>query len=134
MSEKINGNKIKASPKPYDHRISETCEKCTGTMVFRKSSFFGKKIYYKVCNNCGSYILIDRESWKELVAIAMAPRPKEESIATQDSQETSGDDLEDLEFDQETSKEKVSKAQPETKHKVTRRRKKPESESEVTSN
>ncbi|HDN58563.1 MAG TPA: hypothetical protein ENF20_01240 [Candidatus Marinimicrobia bacterium] len=57
----------KTSGRSYDSKTSEVCAVCSGTVVYRKSSYFGHKIYYKVCNNCGWYETMDRDTWVEKV-------------------------------------------------------------------
>ncbi|MBO8130620.1 MAG: hypothetical protein H0Z29_03760 [Candidatus Marinimicrobia bacterium] len=66
MTTKVNSGK-KSSGRPYDAHSAEDCPECSGKVVYRRSSYFGNKIYYKVCNNCGWYKVMDRDSWMEAV-------------------------------------------------------------------
>lgn len=67
MSEKFNSKKKKGNGMPHDSKINELCLKCSGDVVYRKSSYFGKKVYYKVCNNCGWYQVIPKEEWTDKI-------------------------------------------------------------------
>jgi len=73
MGDSFNSAGKKNNAQPYDSRIDEKCEKCSGIVVYRKNSYFGNKVYYKVCNNCGWYRVIPKEEWKEIVAAALKP-------------------------------------------------------------
>lgn len=81
MSEKINGNDRNRKILPFDKEISEVCEKCSGKIVYRKSSFFGKMVYYKICNDCGWFQKLNEEDWREKVVKAMEPKAKKKSNA-----------------------------------------------------
>ena len=81
MSEKINGNDRNRKILPFDKKISEVCEKCSGKVIYRKSSFFGEMVYYKICNNCGWYQKLDKEDWREKVVKAMETKAKKKSNA-----------------------------------------------------
>ena len=67
MASKFNSNRQKTSTQPYDSRISEPCAQCSGDIIYRKSSYFGNKVYYKVCKNCGWYKVLPREEWLDVV-------------------------------------------------------------------
>ena len=67
MTNKFNSNKAKLNSQPYDSKINEPCDKCGSEIVYRKSSFFSKKIYYKVCNSCGWYQVIPKADWIDIV-------------------------------------------------------------------
>ncbi len=67
MTDKYNASK-KKTKLPYDSKIDEKCQKCSGNIVYRRSSYFGKKTYFKICNNCGWYELMDAESWARAIA------------------------------------------------------------------
>lgn len=73
MGDNFNSAGKKSNAQPYDSRIDEKCEKCSGNIVYRKNSYFGNKVYYKVCNNCGWYRTLPKEEWKEIVAAALKP-------------------------------------------------------------
>ncbi|HDP68269.1 MAG TPA: hypothetical protein ENN20_07180 [Candidatus Marinimicrobia bacterium] len=66
MTDKFNISK-KKTKLPFDAKIDEKCEKCSGNIVYRSSSYFGKKTYFKICNGCGWYELLDAESWKQAI-------------------------------------------------------------------
>ncbi|MBU0711077.1 hypothetical protein KJ762_15695 [bacterium] len=68
MTEKFNASKKKSNKQPYDSKIDEKCENCSSEIVYRKNSYFGKKTYFKICNNCGWYELLDSESWGKAIA------------------------------------------------------------------
>lgn len=68
MTEKFNASKKKSNKQPYDSKIDEKCEKCSGEIVYRRNSYFGKKTYFKICNNCGWYELMDSASWEKAIA------------------------------------------------------------------
>ncbi|MBN2601090.1 MAG: hypothetical protein JXR87_03755 [Candidatus Marinimicrobia bacterium] len=68
MTEKFNASKKKSNKQPYDSKIDEKCEKCSSEIVYRKNSYFGQKTYFKICNNCGWYELLDSESWAKAIA------------------------------------------------------------------
>ena len=68
MTEKFNASKKKSKKQTYDSKIDEKCEKCSNEIVYRKNSYFGKKAYFKICNNCGWYELLDSESWGKAIA------------------------------------------------------------------
>jgi len=67
MTDKFNISKKKSNTQPYDSRITEHCEKCSAEIVYRRSSYFGKTTYYKICNSCGWYQMLDRETWRNVV-------------------------------------------------------------------
>jgi len=75
MTEKSSStNKQKVLTQPYDSKIAEACPSCQSRVVYRKNSYFGNKAYYKVCNNCGWYLLISRDQWREAIMAATAPK------------------------------------------------------------
>ncbi len=63
-------NKKRMHPQPYDRKLSEPCKRCNDVMVYRRSSYFGHKVYYKICNNCGFYLRVDDDEWREKVSNA----------------------------------------------------------------
>ncbi|MBU4444404.1 hypothetical protein KJ656_04890 [bacterium] len=67
MTDKFNVSKKKTHAQPYDTKISEKCNKCSGEVVYRRKSYFGKKTYFRICNSCGWYELMDRESWNSVI-------------------------------------------------------------------
>lgn len=69
MTEKFNSSKKKSNKQPYDSKIDEKCAKCSGDIVYRKNSYFGTKTYFKICNSCGWYELLDSESWSKAIAV-----------------------------------------------------------------
>ncbi len=69
MTDKFNVSKKKKHAQPYDTKISEKCKKCSGEVVYRRKSYFGKKTYFRICNSCGWYELMDRESWSNIVNV-----------------------------------------------------------------
>ena len=76
MTDKFNASKKKSSRQPYDSRIIEKCEKCSGDIVYRKNSYFGQKTYFKICNSCGWYELVDTEEWRKIVSASGPPDKK----------------------------------------------------------
>jgi len=72
MSEISNNAGKKNTAQCYDSRIDEKCVKCSGDLVYRKHAYFGNKVYYKVCNKCGWYMILEKEAWKEIVTKALA--------------------------------------------------------------
>jgi len=73
MSDNFNNSGKKGSAQPYDSKINEPCPKCSGTIVYRKNTFFGNKVYYKVCNNCGWYATLSKEVWKDVISASIKP-------------------------------------------------------------
>ncbi|RKY55393.1 MAG: hypothetical protein DRP89_03410 [Candidatus Neomarinimicrobiota bacterium] len=71
MNEKKSGNNKSGNAQPYDNKISESCEKCSGKIIYRKSTYFGKTIYYKICSNCGWYRTLEKEDWRDKIAQAI---------------------------------------------------------------
>ena len=67
MTDKFNSNKRKGGSKPYDSKIHELCLKCSGDVLYRKSSYFSNKVYYKVCSNCGWYQVMPKEEWADKI-------------------------------------------------------------------
>lgn len=67
MEDNFNIVGKKTGPQPYDSRIKEMCEKCQNDLVYRRSSFFGNKTYYKICNTCGWYQVLSKDVWKERI-------------------------------------------------------------------
>lgn len=90
MTDKFNAIKKKNTAQPHDAKISEKCEKCSDEVVYRNSSYFGKRLYYKICNSCGWYRLMDRNEWREVVA-----RSKESAKAAQQTADDEEDDYDD---------------------------------------
>ncbi len=74
MADKFNYSKRSKKPQPYDHKLAEPCPSCSGKMVYRKRSYFGQTTYYKVCNQCGLYQVLDEALWKEIVTTASQTR------------------------------------------------------------
>ncbi|RKY60596.1 MAG: hypothetical protein DRP96_05525 [Candidatus Neomarinimicrobiota bacterium] len=68
MTDKFNVRKKKTSKQPYDSKIDEKCQKCSGDIVYRNSSYFSHKVYYKICNGCGWYQLLDPQEWRQTIA------------------------------------------------------------------
>jgi hypothetical protein len=64
MSANDNSDK-KNNLKNQNTNAGEVCAKCSGKIVYRKSSYFGNKVYYKVCNECGWYELLEFEEWEK---------------------------------------------------------------------
>ncbi|HOO14150.1 MAG TPA: hypothetical protein PLC51_05730 [Candidatus Marinimicrobia bacterium] len=73
MSDNFNNSGKKGNAQPYDSKINEQCPKCSGNIVYRKSTYFGNKVYYKVCNNCGWYITLPKEVWKDIISVSLKP-------------------------------------------------------------
>ncbi|MDD5540853.1 MAG: hypothetical protein WCS36_02460 [Candidatus Neomarinimicrobiota bacterium] len=73
MSDNFNNSGKKGSAQPYDSKINEQCQKCSGNVVYRKNTYFGNKVYYKVCNNCGWYTTLPKESWKDVITASLRP-------------------------------------------------------------
>ena len=68
MAEKFNASKKKSNKQPYDSKIEEKCENCSGNVVYRKNSYFGRKTYFKICNSCGWYQMVDFQTWNAVIA------------------------------------------------------------------
>jgi hypothetical protein len=77
MTDNFNVSKKKSSRQPYDAKIVEKCEKCSGDIVYRKNSYFGKKTYFKICNSCGWYELMDTESWRDKITVTSPSNDKD---------------------------------------------------------
>lgn len=77
MDENYNSLGKRPTPLPFDNKISEKCEKCQNDIVYRRSSYFGNKTYYKICNACGSYQVIPKEVWKDTINRTKPTKPQE---------------------------------------------------------
>lgn len=79
MNKKNTGNNKSGNAQTYDSKILETCEKCSGKIIYRKSTYFGKTIYYKICSNCGWYMTLKKEDWRDKIAKAIEPREEKKA-------------------------------------------------------
>jgi hypothetical protein len=79
MTDKFNASRKKSNRQPYDSKIVEKCEKCSGDIVYRKNSYFGQKTYFRICNSCGWYELLDSEAWRNKIAASTAPDKKSQT-------------------------------------------------------
>ncbi|PIS30118.1 MAG: hypothetical protein COT43_02395 [Candidatus Marinimicrobia bacterium CG08_land_8_20_14_0_20_45_22] len=77
MDENFNSIGKKPTPLPFDSKINEKCAKCQNDIVYRRSSYFGIKTYYKICNFCGYYQVIPKEVWKEVINRTKPVKPQE---------------------------------------------------------
>jgi len=67
MTDKFNVSKKKKHTQPHDANVVEKCEKCSNDIVYRKKSYFNKTTYYKICNSCGWYKIVDGETWRNII-------------------------------------------------------------------
>ena len=65
MGSSKNKKENDTTARPYDKIAFDECEKCEGVMVYRKSSCFGKVVFYLICNECGYHKIIQKEEWKK---------------------------------------------------------------------
>lgn len=77
MDENFNSIGKKPTPLSFDSKINEKCAKCQNDIVYRRSSYFGIKTYYKICNFCGYYQVIPKEVWKEVINRTKPVKPQE---------------------------------------------------------
>ena len=86
MADKFNYSRKNKKPQPYDRKLTEPCPSCSGNMVYRKKSYFGQTTYYKVCNQCGLYQVLEEAVWKEIVTNASQTRTQDfQSVSPSDA-------------------------------------------------